>query len=207
MGLLEQPLLTLELHLLRDSDGLGSLCGRRLRQPLEEAIRVLDLEDRRLFSSLDAGPDVVLGEDKVVRLHLLEDRELEVGVRGVFEDASGQKEHCVAFFPRGLLWVCVLGLPAQGVGGVPGQDELGGLLDAGVAPAFVGFREPHLLCADLVEEVPGDHGVVERGQREAVPHSGVVVGLLVVDDVLDSVRVDEPDVVGLELHVSFWDLV
>ena len=135
----------------------------------------------------------------MVSLHFLEDRQLEVGVRGVFQDMGGESEHCVSFLSCRQLGVCILGLPPQGVSSVFGQDKLGRLLDAGVATAFVSFREPNLLCTDLVKKVPGDHRVVEGRQQVAVPQRSVVVGLQAVDDVLDSVRVDVPNVV-VELH-------
>ena len=110
-----------------------------------------------------------------------------MGIWEFLEDVGCQAEHCIALLPRRHFWICILGLPPQGVSSILSQDELGRLLNAGIATAVVSFREPHLLCADLIEEVFGDHWVVERRQRVAVPYPGVVVGFLVVDDVLDAV--------------------
>ena len=160
VSFLEHFLLALVLHRLRDSDCLGSLGWRGFGEVIEEAIRVCNLENRSFFASLDARPDIVLRENEMVRLDLLEDRELEVGVWEFLEDVDCQAEHCISLLPRRHLGVCVLGFPPQGVSSVLGQNELGGFLDAGVATTFVGFWEPHLLCAYLVEEVFGDHWVI-----------------------------------------------
>ena len=83
-------MLAFKLHLLRDSNRLGPLCGWGLREPFEEAIRVLHLIDGRLLASLDARPDIIPCENEVVRLDLFKDCELEVGIWRVIEDMGCQ---------------------------------------------------------------------------------------------------------------------
>ena len=78
MSLLQDLLLALQAHTLRDTDSCRTLDFWSVGQVLEEIVVVADLIDIGVGALLHDWLDIVLSEHEMAGLHLLEDHQLEL---------------------------------------------------------------------------------------------------------------------------------